>query len=42
MYRYKYVDVTLYFSQNTKAKKIFEITQYYKRCSSRKLNVIYR
>ena len=42
LYIYKYIDVTLYLSQNAKAEKVFETTQYYKRCSSRKLNVCRR
>ena len=37
-----YIDVTLYLSQNAKAEKVLETTQYYKRCSSRKLNDICR
>ena len=42
LYIYKYIDVTLYLSQNMKAGKVFETTQYYGRCSSRKLNVVCR
>ena len=37
-----YIDVTLYLSQNAKAEKVFETTQYYKKCSSGKLNVACR
>ena len=42
LYIHKYIDVTLYLSQNAKAEKLVETMQYYKRCSSRKLNVAYR
>ena len=34
---YRYVDVTI--SQNAKSGNVFETTQCYKRCSSRKLNI---
>ena len=42
LYIHKYIDVTLYLSQNANAEKLVETMQYYKRCSSRKLNVAYR
>ena len=36
---YKYVNVTIYLSQNAKSGNVFETTQCYKSCSSRKLNI---
>ena len=42
IYIYQYKDVTLYLSQSAKAEKVFETTQYYQRCSSRKLNFLCR
>ena len=42
LYIYKYIDVTLYLSRNAKAEKVVETMQYYKSCSSGKLNVAYR
>ena len=42
LYIYKYIGFTLYLTQNAKAEKVFETTQCYKRCSSRKLIVVCR